>query len=859
MARRRRQTRLVAAKLAVLSSMRSHAPSPARVYDRSYLLAVFGLAYVALAALQSQPAHVGAIAVLVLGPLVLAALWRGTRLVEGLSPRVHPVALAAARYCGWGAAVWVAARVGPAGRPGFDVAANVGACIAVVAAHVALARVPGRAGLAQPPRSARSLDAALFSALLWGIATAPPVARAWLHTPSALLDPLASDYAASAASIASLLVLLGASLRMRATRRLELGVLDRASGAVVACATALSIALPVALLDLAPPDRALQLGALAAALGCVWTATAREATTVASCLRIALVVMLLGAPLALTAAALAQHVPRYAGLIALGGAAATLLVGILARAVAKPLTAEQARWLAALESAGRAAREPDPDVAIVATLSALQSIETNSRTRPELWRSEPAEVLSVDVAGYLHTERAAAPLGIYELGRDEPERLLRRDVLSALEVRRPEVRPLLGWMDARDALCVALVTDDQVPLGLLAFPKGSRSGPLSQEEASAARQVCDRLSAVLALSSSIARSRQRETEARERADELVVEAAKLEAIIELSARPRDDLLHVLASSVEVAAYSARARATLDVLGKLASTGSDVALEVPAGIEPLGFAAFVHTKGTRAAGPFVIVDGTAAAAFDTARLVSAADAPLARARGGTLVVSNLAALPMHVQDALAVALSERAGAGERAAFTCVVTLPSPLGELLELRHLSRALARFFVANAVALPTLAERPEDLRGLVLDRLCRAGLRFDGQTLGIEQRALGLLVDHDWPGNMRELEDVVERAARAARGERVRVADLEAIGFSGARVAPPAALSVAPMSHVSSAPPAPGSLPASAVIERARPLQARQAPRDLADDDADPADALAARGVPSEDRRPIRRRRRR
>ena len=569
--------------------------------------------------------------------------------------------------------------------------------------------------------------------------------------------------------------------------------------------------------------------------------------------------MLLGAPLALTAAAFAQHVPRYAGLIALGGSAATLLIGILARAVAKPLTAEQARWLAALESAGRAAREPDPDVAIVATLSALQSIETTARTRPELWRSDPAEVLSVDVAGYLHTERAAAPLGIYELGRDEPERLLRRDVLAALEVRRPEVRPLLGWMDARDALCVALVTDDQVPLGLLAFPRGSRSGPLSQEEAIAARQVCDRLSAVLALSSSIARSRQREAEARERADELVVEAAKLEAIIELSARPRDDLLHVLAASVEVAAYSARARATLDALGKLAAAGGDVALEVPAGIEPLGFAAFVHTKSARAAGPFVIVDGTAATAFDTARLISAADAPLARARGGTLVVSNPAALPMAVQDALAVALSERASAGERAAFACVVTLPSPAAELLEQRHLSRALARFFLSNAVALPTLAERPEDLRGLVLDRLCRAGLRFDGRTLGIEPRALGLLVDHEWPGNMRELEDVVERAARVARGERVCVADLESIGFSGAGAASPAGPSAAPMSHVSSAPPAPGSLPASAVVERARSAHGQHRLRGLPEDEGDAADVLDARGATSEERRPIRRRRRR
>src|SRR5690606_22742964 len=125
-----------------------------------------------------------------------------------------------------------------------------------------------------------------------------------------------------------------------------------------------------------------------------------------------------------------------------------------------------------LDAAGRAAREPDPEAAVVATLSALSRIHQSPSSRPELWRSEPAEVLTVDVAGYLHTERAAAPTGLYELGLEEPERLLRRDVLAALEVRRPEVRPLLGWMDARDALFVALISDERVPLGLLVFPRG---------------------------------------------------------------------------------------------------------------------------------------------------------------------------------------------------------------------------------------------------------------------------------------------------------------------------------------------------------------------------------------------------
>jgi DNA-binding NtrC family response regulator len=834
--------------------MRTVAVHAARVYDRSYVLAIFTLVYVALAAMQQRGVSADAVAVLLGGPLALGWLWRHTRLSEGLEANVHPVALGALRFAAWGAALWVAARTGPAGRPGFDTAANLGLGLAIVAAQVALARIPGNGGLLRPPRSATALDAAAFCALFWGVAVALPAARSLLSGQGVLLDPLATDYATSAASVASILSLGGAAARARLTRQLELGVHGRASGALVSCATALSVVVPAALLELLPPDRALPLGALAAALACAWAATTPDATRVASGLRIALVVMLLGAPLALTAAGLAQHMPGYAGLITLCGAAATLGVGMFARAAAKPLTAEQSRWLTAIEAAGRAAREPDPDTAIVATLSALQRLEQAVTVRPELWRQDPPEVLRVDVAGYLHTERAAAPAAIYELGKEEPERTLRRDVLGALTVRRPEVRELIGWMDARDALFVTLVTDSEVPLGLLVFPKGSRKSPLSLQEAVAARQLCDRLSSVLSLSSSIARSRQRETDARERADELVVEAAKLEAIIELTSRPHDYLLDALAAGVQVAAYSAPARSVLDAIAKLAAARSDVVLEVPVGVDALGYAALVHLSGARRAGPFVLVDGTAAVVHAPECFRGVADTPVARARGGTLLVLNLAALPMAAQDALAVALSERPSdeGGGGVPFTLVATLARSSAELFEARLLSRALARFVLPNTLVLPSLAERPEDLRALILDRLCRAGVRGDGQTLGIEPRALGLLVDHEWPGNLAELDHIVSRAARSATGDRVRVVDLEAAGFvteDGASGVPLAGLA-------SSMPKARGAAPR--VVPSSIPVSGVQRSRqELGAEDDEPAADAASATTTTEPK--VRRRRRR
>jgi DNA-binding NtrC family response regulator len=147
-------------------------------------------------------------------------------------------------------------------------------------------------------------------------------------------------------------------------------------------------------------------------------------------------------------------------------------------------------------------------------------------------------------------------------------------------------------------------------------------------------------------------------------------------------------------------------------------------------------------------------------------------------GGTLLLINAAAMPHDAQDALAIALSSRPTVGGES-YGLIATVAAPPKELLEARHLSRALAQFLVPTVVRLPELIERAEDLRGLIMDRLCRSGTRYAGEPLGIEPQAMSLLVDHDWPGNDAELESVVERAAHVARGERVSVADLASVGF--------------------------------------------------------------------------------
>jgi hypothetical protein len=771
--------------------MRSEAVHSTTIYDRSYFLATGVVLYVTLAACQAVGFGWPAYALLAGAPLWLAGIWRFTRRSLGSEvAQVEVSALGALRVAALGAAVWLAARLCAPGRPGLDLVANLGLGATIVAANVALARIPAREGLVQPPRSARSLDAVAFSALLWGIASALAAGRLIWRGPSALLDPVATDYATNAASIASVLELSAAALRLRSVRRLELGVLERARGALLLSLGALLVTLPLALLNLAAPYHALPAGALVAGLACSWVAALRDPTLISRALRGGFLVLALGAPLALGTGALVTRLPERAGLIALSGSVLALLVGVLGRSGAWPLAPAEVRRLKALEAASRAVLRADPSAAVLAVLESLQGLEQTIGTRPELWRIDPAEMLRADVAGYLHTEAGAAPEEVYAFAQSEPERLLRREVLAALEVRRPDVRVALSWLEARDAFAVGLVCEEQGPIGLLLLPRGPRRSLATLAEARAIRELCEQLSTVLGVSSALSRARSREAEALEWVEKLEHERSRLETRIVGQTRHRDSVAEVLADGVRVATYGTRARRTLRELELHAAGARDVSLDVPVGVDALAWACAYHQTGTGRTGPLVVSDGTTAGTHPPAYWSHETDAPTRRAEGGTLVVLHVTALPEPAQLALANALSARSLDGARPCVLVATSSEAP-ERALEQGRLCAALAWFLVPHSLRLPALRERAEDLRGLVLAQLLASGVRREGQPLGIEPQALAQLVAYGWPGNDAELSLVVQRAARVATAERVTINDLAAAGFAGssaALAAPPA-----------------------------------------------------------------------
>src|SRR5439155_4886994 len=77
-------------------------------------------------------------------------------------------------------------------------------------------------------------------------------------------------------------------------------------------------------------------------------------------------------------------------------------------------------------------------------------------------------------------------------------------------------------------------------------------------------------------------------------------------------------------------------------------------------------------------------------------------------------------------------------------------------------------------SIALPTLAERKEDILELALYFLKRSSEKLGKRLSQIDDDTLVALKRHSWPGNIRELENVIERADVLAEGETVTLAEL-------------------------------------------------------------------------------------
>ncbi len=195
-------------------------------------------------------------------------------------------AASAARAGAAGVAALLASRTGPE-TPLAIALGNAGTMVASIAALWALARLPGRRGLLAQEPAARRLDAAAFASLFWTVAVALPAVRAFFPERMVELDPLADDYATTAASIGSMGVSVVALARTRVLRRFELGAGDRANAALSLAVLALVVGVAVAASGVAAAHVVLPATAAGAAAAIAWAAVTEQPAALGRILRVA--------------------------------------------------------------------------------------------------------------------------------------------------------------------------------------------------------------------------------------------------------------------------------------------------------------------------------------------------------------------------------------------------------------------------------------------------------------------------------------------------------------------------------------------------------------------------------------------
>lgn len=232
--------------------------------------------------------------------------------------------------------------------------------------------------------------------------------------------------------------------------------------------------------------------------------------------------------------------------------------------------------------------------------------------------------------------------------------------------------------------------------------------------------------------------------------------------------------------------------------RVANSDAPVLITGESGTGKEVIARLIHRESPRRSGPLITVNcaaipenlveselfGHVKGAFTGA--VSDQPGKFRAANGGTLFLDEIGDLPLAIQAKLLRAIQEKEvePVGSQKVISCDIRLISATH-----RDLAKAIVEgafredlFYRIGVVPLhiPPLRERPEEIVPMANHFLAAFG-SHSGHSLAFTKGASGALVAHPWPGNIRELKNVVERCAILASGHAIDTTDLALAGSSG------------------------------------------------------------------------------
>ena len=267
----------------------------------------------------------------------------------------------------------------------------------------------------------------------------------------------------------------------------------------------------------------------------------------------------------------------------------------------------------------------------------------------------------------------------------------------------------------------------------------------------------------------------------DRLRDLVTQALKVSSVPEA---PNDDTL--------IGETPVMATLKRDIL-RLARNQAPVHIHGESGVGKEVVARLIHESGPRSAGPFLAINcGAIPSELVESELFghrkgsftgATADKPglFQAASGGTLLLDEIADLPLPVQVKLLRVIQEKAvrPIGEQKEISVDVRLMSATHKsLLDEVHGGRFREDlYYRINVIDLlvPPLRNRRADIPLIAAHILKKMPPDANDRPLRLSDRAAARLMAHEFPGNIRELENILARAAALLEGHVIDTADLE------------------------------------------------------------------------------------